>query len=209
MYRLSSVMSGTSFKHRVGSAKGVEMNRKMNWALVVLAAFAGMVMAAGFTSCSKKDGGTTSSASAKEISGEAFNLDLPLTYNVPTAAANMLGLPQLLAKSLFDEANFNSITTDKGVITVVCESKEVKDGTFTRVLLLSIEGKKAMRMTISLRPDTDGEFLYITEVSVKNLESGEVNSMSYDGTQGSAANVAGFFLGLLDIFYDKDKLLAG
>ncbi|MDR2143533.1 MAG: hypothetical protein LBP29_04095 [Treponema sp.] len=186
------------------------MNRKMNCALVLvlLAAFAGMVMMAGFISCSKKDGGTASSASAEEISGESFNLDLPLTYNVPTAAANMLGLPRLSAKSLFDEANFKNTTGERS-LTVVCESKEAKDETFTGVLLLSIDGKKTMRMTISLRSDSDGEFLYITELSLKNLESGEVNSMSYDGTQGSAANVAGMFLGLLDIFYDKDKLLAG
>jgi hypothetical protein len=63
-------------------------------------------------------------------------------------------------------------------------------------------------MTISLRPDSDGEFLYISEVSLKNLDSGEVNSVSYDGTEGSAANLAGTFVGLLDYFYDKDKLLA-
>ncbi|MDR3357213.1 MAG: hypothetical protein LBO04_08540 [Spirochaetaceae bacterium] len=177
------------------------MNRKMNWALVLLAALA-MVM--GFTSCGKKDGGT---ASAEKIAGESFNLDLPLTYNVPTAAANMLGLPQLSAKSLFDEANFTNTTGERS-LTVVCESQEAKDGTFTGVLLLSAAGKKALRMTISLRPDDDGEFLYITEVSLKNLESGEVSSMSYDGTQGSAANVAGMFVGLLELFYDKDKLLA-
>jgi hypothetical protein len=59
-----------------------------------------------------------------------------------------------------------------------------------------------------LRPDSDGEFLYITEVSLKNLLSGEVSSASYDGTQGSAAELAGVFTGLLDLFYDKDKLLA-
>jgi hypothetical protein len=202
-------MSGISFEHRVGSAKGAAMNRKMNLVLVLLAAFMGIVMTAGFTSCSKKEGGTASSASAKEISGESFNLDLLLTYNVPTVAVNRLGLPRLSAKSLFDEANFNSITSDKGVITVVCESKVAKNGIFTGVLLPSIDGKKTLRGTISLRPDSDGDFLYITEVSVKNLEPGEVNSLSYDGTQGSAANLAGFFVGLLDIFYDKDKLLAG
>jgi hypothetical protein len=182
------------------------MNRKMSWALVLLAAFMGM--AAGFTSCGKKDGGTVSSVSAEEIPGESFNLDLPLTYNVPAAAVDILGLPRLPAKSLFDEANFKN-TTGEGSLTVVCESKEAKDGTFTGVLLLSTDGTKALRMTISLRPDNDGEFLYITELSVKNLESGEVKSMSYDGTQGAAANVAGFFMGLLDLFYDKDKLLAG
>ena len=58
------------------------MNRKMH--LVLLAAFAGIVMAAGFTSCGKKDGGEAPAASAEEIPGETFNLDLPLTYNVPT-----------------------------------------------------------------------------------------------------------------------------
>jgi hypothetical protein len=158
------------------------MNRKMNLAFVLLAAFTGMVMA------------------------EDFNLDLPLTYNVPTAAVNSLGLPQLLAK--IDEANFNSITSDNGVLTVVCESKEAKSGTFTGVLLLSINGKKTLRETISLRSDSDGEFLYITEVSVKNLEFGEVSSLRYDGTEGSAANLAGFFVGMLDYFYDKNKLLA-
>jgi hypothetical protein len=183
------------------------MNRKMN--LVLLVTFMSMVMAAGFTACSKKDGDTASSASATEISGEAFNLDLPLTYNVPTILVDRLGMPQLSVKSLFDEANFKNTTTDEGSATVVCESKEAKNGIFTGALLLSIGEKKLMRMTISLRSDSDGEFLYITEISVKNLESGEVRVMSYDGTQGSAANVAGMLVGMLDYFYDKDKLLAG
>jgi hypothetical protein len=183
------------------------MNRKMNVMIVSLAALAGMVMAAGFISCSKKDGGAAASAGAATIPEEAFNLDLPLTYNVPTALVPMLGLPQLSAKSLFDEANFITSTTGEGS-AVVCESKEAKDGTFTGVLLLSIDGEEALRMTISVHPDSDGEFLYITEVSLKNLLSGEANSMSYDGTQGSAANLAGFFLGMLDYFYDKDKLFA-
>ena len=115
--------------------------------------------------------------------------------------------PCLSAKSLFDEANFKNAPTAEGPETVVCESKAAKDGIFTGVLLPSIGEKKALRETISLRPDSDGEFLYITEVSVKNLESGQVSSMSYDGTQGSAANVAGLFVGMLDYFYDKDKLL--
>jgi hypothetical protein len=178
-------------------------NRKILFEVAAIA-MAAMVMVTGFASCSKKDGGATPSASARKISGEAFNLDLPLTYNVPTAAVGSLGLPQLSAKSLFDEANF---TTEEG-FTVVCESKVAKNGTFTGVLLLSIGGKKVLRETISLRSDSDGEFLYITEVSIKNLESGEVSSFNYDGTQGSAANLAGFFVGLLDYFYDKDKLLA-
>jgi hypothetical protein len=185
----------------------IEMNRKTNLVLVLLMAFMGMVTASGFTSCSKKDSGTDSSGSATEISGEAFNLDLPLTYNVPTAFVGMMGLPQLSTKSLFDEANFKNITTDNRPETVVCESKVAKNGIFTGVLLLSIDGKKTLRMTISLRPDSDGEFLYITEISLKNLVSGEVSSMSYDGTQGSAANVAGMLLGSFDLFYDKDKLL--
>jgi hypothetical protein len=185
-----------------------KMNKKMNLALVLPALFAGMMMVAGFTSCSKKDGGTASSDSATEISGEVFNLDLPLTYNVPTVLAERLGLPKLSAKSLFDEANFKNISTEEVSATVVCESKEAKNGTFTGVLLLSISGKKALRMTTSLRSDSDGEFLYITEISLKNLESGEVTSMSYDGSQGSAANLAGFLVGLFDYFYDKDKLLA-
>jgi hypothetical protein len=185
------------------------MNRKMNWVLVLIAAFAGMVLTAGLASCSRKDGGAaaTAAASAETIPEEAFNLDLPLTYNVPTALVPMLGLPQLSAKSLFDEANFITSTTGEGS-AVICESKAAKDGTFAGALLLSIDGKKALRMTISLRADNDGEFLYITEVSLKNLESGQVSSMSYDGTQGSAANVAGLFVGMLDLFYDKDKLLA-
>jgi ABC-type oligopeptide transport system substrate-binding subunit len=118
----------------------IEMNRKMNLALVLLAAFAGMVLAAGFISCSKKDGGATASASSAATPEETFNLDLPLTYNVPTAIVQMLGLPQLSAKSLFDEANFLTSTTGEGS-AVVCESKEAKDGTFTGVLLLSIDGK--------------------------------------------------------------------
>jgi hypothetical protein len=174
------------------------MNRKMNLVSVLLVAFTGMVMAAG-------------------LAAETFNLDLPLTYNVPTALAGRLNLPQLSAKSLFDEANFKNITTDEGAVTVVCESKAAKNGTFTGALLLSIDGKKTLRMTISLRSDSDGEFLYLTEVSVKNLESGEIKSVSYVKTQGSAANLktqgsaanlAGLFVGLLDYFYDKDKLLA-
>jgi hypothetical protein len=149
-------------------------------------------------------------ASAPEATtpGETFNLDLPLTYNLPTAFADMMGLPRLSAKSLFDEANFNN-TTGESSAAVVCESKAAENGIFTGVLLLSIDGKKALRMTISLCPDNDGEFLYITEVSLKNLMSGEVSSISYDGTQDSAANLAGMFIGLLDLFYDKDKLLAG
>jgi hypothetical protein len=182
------------------------MNRKRNF-VRLLALFAGMVMMTGLASCGKKDsGGGTEQA---ETSGEAFNLDLPLTYNLPAAFAGMMGLPQLSGKSLFDEANFKNVTAEAGGATVICESKGAEDGTFTGVLLLSIGGKKALRMTISLHPDSDGEFLYITEVSLKNLESGEVNSVSYDGTQGTSANLAGLFAGLLDYFYDKDKLLAG
>jgi hypothetical protein len=181
------------------------MKRKLYLVSVLLAAFTGMMML-GLASCSKNNGG---SASVKKISGEAFNLDLPLAYNLPTMLAGRFGLPQLSAKSLFDEANFKNITTEEGPTTVVCESKVAKNGTFTGVLLLSIGGKKVMRMTASLRSDSDGEFLYITEVSLKNLESGEVTSVRYDGDQGSAANLAGLFVGLLDYFYDKDKLLAG
>jgi hypothetical protein len=183
----------------------IEMNRKMNLVSVLLVAFMGMVLAAGLASCSKKDGGA---ASAARIPKKVFNLDLPLTYNLPTAYVQMQGLPQLSVASLFDEANFITSATSEGY-AVVCESKEAKDGTFTGVLLLSIAGNKALRMTISLRPDSDGEFLYITEISIKNLMSGEVTSMSYDGTQGSAANLAGFLVGMFDLFYDKDKLLAG
>ena len=184
------------------------MNKGRNLVLVSLVLFAGMVMVAGLASCSKKDGGAASSASATRISGEAFNLDLPLTYNLSAMFVDILDLPQLSAKSLFDEANFKNITTDEEPVTVVCESKVAKNGTFTGILLLSIGGKKVMRMTISLRPDSDGEFLSITEVSAKDLLSGEVISKSYDGTQGSAANLAGSFVTLLDLFYDKDKLLA-
>jgi hypothetical protein len=184
------------------------MYKNRNLVAALLVVFTGMVMVAGFTSCSKKDGETASSDSATETAGEAFNLDLPLTYNVPTVLAERLGLPKLSAKSLFDEANFKNISTEEVSATVVCESKEAKNGTFTGVLLLSINGEKALRTTISLRSDSDGEFLYITEISLKNLESGEITSMSYDGTQGSAANLAGFFVGLFDYFYDKDKLLA-
>jgi hypothetical protein len=181
------------------------MNRKMNVALVLFVTLAGMVMVAGFISCSKKGGGEDSAAITPK---EAFNLDLPLTYNLPTVFVQTQGLPQLSATSLFDEANFITSTISEGR-EVVCESKEVKDGIFAGVLLLSIDGDKTLRMTISLRPDSDGEFLYITEISYKNLLSGEVSSMSYDGTQGSAANLAGLFVGMLELFYDKDKLLAG
>jgi hypothetical protein len=39
------------------------MNRKMNFVLVLLATFAGMVMAVGFTSCGKKGGGAASDGS--------------------------------------------------------------------------------------------------------------------------------------------------
>jgi hypothetical protein len=180
-------------------------------AALLLALFTSMVMAAGLASCSKKDGGTASSASATKISGEAFNLDLPLTYNVPGTAVDQIGLPRLSAKSLFDEANFINVTNDKGFYTVVCESKGAKNGIFTGVLLCSVSANGEngrLRMTISLRPDSDGEFLYITEISLKNLESGEVTSYSYDGTPGSAAELTGFFAGLLDVFYDKDKLFA-
>jgi hypothetical protein len=184
------------------------MNRKMDFVSVLLVAFAGMVLAAGFISCGKKDGGTAASAPVATIPEETFNLDLPLTYNLPTAFVQRQGLPQLSAKSLFDEANFITSTAEKKPVTVVCESKEAKDGTFTGVLLLSIDGKKTLRETISLCSDSDGEFVYITEVSLKNLESGEVNSVNYDGSQGSAANLAGMFIGLLDLFYDKAKLLA-
>jgi hypothetical protein len=182
---------------------------------VAVLVIAAMTILAEFASCNKSNstsasggGGTAGgSASTNEIAGEAFNLDLPLTYNVPTAFASMMGLPQLSGKSLFDETNFKNVTTETGATTVICESKGANDGTFTGVLLLSIGGKKAMRMTISLCSDSDGEFLYITEVSFKNLESGEVNSVRYDGTQDTAANLAGMFVGLLDYFYDKDKLL--
>jgi hypothetical protein len=172
-------------------------------AAVVLTA--AMVM---MTGCSKKaeaqSGGTASPTSASKEAGEAFNLDLPLTYNVPAAFAGMMGLPQLSAKSLFDEANFKNAEA----MTVICESKGAKAGTFTGSLLLSADGEKALRMTISLHADNEGEFIYITEISFKNLVSGETKSVSYDGTQGTASKLAGLFAGLLDYFYDKDKLLA-
>jgi hypothetical protein len=196
------------FGGRCLKRRRIEMYKNKNLVLVLLVVFVGMAMVAGFVSCSKKDGEAASSGSVTKISGEAFNLDLPLTYNVPTMFVDRLGLPKLSANSIFDEANFKNITTEEGSATVVCESKAAKDGTFTGVLLLSINGEKALRMTISLRSDSDGEFLYITEISRKNLESGEARSMSYDGTQGSASNLAGFFVGLLDYFYDKDKLFA-
>jgi hypothetical protein len=91
----------------------IEMNRKMNVALVLLVAFAGMVMAAGFASCSKKDGGTASSASATKISSEAFNLDLPLTYNVPTAFVSMYGLPHLSAKASSTKQTLTTTTPQR------------------------------------------------------------------------------------------------
>jgi hypothetical protein len=182
------------------------------WVFSAALVMAAALVLVGLASCSKKDGGTASSSSATKISGEAFNLDLPLTYNLPAMALDELGLPRLSSvKSLFDEANFLNVTNDKGFYTVVCESKRAKNGIFTGVLLCSASanGKNPrLRMTISLRPDSDGEFLYITEISIKNLESGEVNSVSYDGTPASAAGVAGFFWSLLNSFYDKDKLFA-
>lgn len=46
------------------------MNRKMNVALVLLLAFTGMVMAEGFASCSKKDGGAASGGSENSAASD-------------------------------------------------------------------------------------------------------------------------------------------
>jgi hypothetical protein len=134
--RLPSAASGKFFEHRVGSAmfgvrclkrRRIEMNRKMNLVLVLLVVFAGMVMAAGFASCSKKDGGAASGGSNRGAVSDTPKRDADGQYpigskvkvydgNFKPTDAYFTYSPSLPANMNYDNAVILNFPSPKGAL---------------------------------------------------------------------------------------------
>ena len=127
-----------------------------------------------------------------------YNLKLPIAY------WTLAGLPPLTADRLFMENNLKNDGSTKTVL----ESTSVSDGTFTGNFLVSIEGIRAARVTISLKTDTSGDFIMVTGVALTDLISGQKQERKYDGTEDSAALVIGNLIGITELYYDTQKLYA-
>jgi hypothetical protein len=117
----------------------------------------------------------------------AQNFSRTYNPNLPIAYWTLLGMPPLAANKLFIAANFQ----DDGSTKTVCESTSNSNGTFTGNLLYTTGGQRVMRVNISLRSDTTGDFNYIIGITITNLMSGQTSALTYNGTEQSAGQMVG------------------
>ena len=133
-----------------------------------------------------------------------FNPDYPFAYwNMMTQR------PSPTARQLFyDDKNLKNDGTTKAVL----EWKKIgSDGTLTAQLLSIINGKKSIRMKISLKSNFFNEHNVITSLVVSNLQTGQTMDLgSASGQRSNEAETAGRLMGgflqMLNLFYDSNKI---
>jgi hypothetical protein len=144
-----------------------------------------------------------------QTSGRANFANYPADY--PLAYVTMLGLSESPSVMTLFGPNAYFVTSFQGVPAVVTlESSNGTQGRFTAQLLLTLKvpdkgDKKIMRMQITFESNSMSEMSYVRYIKMVNMMNGQVSEKSSNGTQNSDANIMGFFIGVMEMFWDVSK----
>jgi hypothetical protein len=98
---------------------------------------------------------------------------------------------------------------DTGNQYVTCEKARLnKDGDeFTITLLLTTGITRATRMEVKFRTEPRSRRNYPTSVSIYNFSTKKNDHISYSGREERLERILARYIELMDIFYNKEKLL--
>jgi hypothetical protein len=144
-----------------------------------------------------------------QTSGRANFANYPADY--PLAYATMVGLSKSPSVRTLFGPNAYFVTSFQGIPAVVTlESSNGTQGRFTAQLLLTLKvpekgDMRVMRMQITFESDSMSEMSYVRYIKMVNMMSGEASEQRSNGTQMSDANIMGFFIGTMEMFWDVSK----
>jgi hypothetical protein len=129
------------------------------------------------------------------------------------AYLDMAGFSKVTLRTLFGP-NAPFATTFQGtpaIITLESASADSKT-VFTAILLCSIKKPdtgeiiKLMRIQMLFQSDSMTEKSYVRYVKFANINNGQIAERYSRGTETQNAEVAGFFVGMMEFFWDISKL---
>jgi hypothetical protein len=129
------------------------------------------------------------------------------TYNpgLPLYGFSMMGMRAPITRNLTSTECLINTSTQKTAV----ESTAASNGIFTAKILLTMNGQNAVRLTFSLQSGTDGDYNYVTSVTLDNLITKiRTGPSNWDGSAGKAMELVGMVAGSLDIFYDTSLVYA-
>ncbi|GMO18858.1 MAG: hypothetical protein Pg6A_05520 [Termitinemataceae bacterium] len=143
-----------------------------------------------------------------QTSGRANFGNYPADY--PLAYATMLGLSKSPTVRTLFGPNAYFVTSFQDIPAVVTlESSNGTQGRFTAQLLLTLKapekGDTRVRMQITFESDSMSEMSYVRYIKIVNIMDGQISEKRSNGTQMSDANIMGFFIGTMQMFWDVSK----
>ena len=144
-----------------------------------------------------------------QTSGRANFGNYPADY--PLAYATMAGFSKSpTVRTLFGpDAYF--MTSFQGIPAIVTlESTDGTQGRFTAQLLLTLKvpergDMRLMRMQITFESDRMSEMSFVRYMKMANMMTGEAFEERSYGDQMSDGNIMGFFIGIMEMFWDVSK----
>jgi hypothetical protein len=141
------------------------------------------------------------------LNAQQLAVSFSRTYNpaLPLYGFNIIGRRVPVTRNLTSADCLINTSTQKAVV----ESAVTSNGIFTAKILLTTNGQNALRWTFSLQSGANGDYNYVTYITVDNLltKTG-MGSYSWNGSVGKAMELVGMVAGFLDMFYDTPLVYA-
>jgi hypothetical protein len=144
-----------------------------------------------------------------QTSGRANFGEYPTDY--PLAYATMVGLSESsTVKTLFGSNAYFATSFQGFPAVVTLESSNGAQGRFSAQLLLTAKvpqkgDVRIMRMQIRFESDDMSEMSYVRYIKIANMMNGQESEQISYGDQMSDGNMIGFFLGIMELFWDVSK----
>lgn len=162
--------------------------------------------------CSKKEianaGSQPSTEVIQAVSAEPKDTTFgPYPADYKIAYFSLLGSSlNPTVKVLFSPGTSFVTSVEGSPATVAFEKASGSEKEFSAQLLLTIDTMKFMRMQVKFQSDDMGEMSYLRYLKLVNLINGNTTEKISRGTQNSDVEILGFFVGVMEYFWDMGKL---
>ncbi|AEF84690.1 putative lipoprotein [Treponema primitia ZAS-2] len=187
---------------------------KKAYGVMVLAVLAGISIV--FAGCSKKEtanAGSQPSNVIQEVKAESKDTTFgkyPADYKI--AYFSLLGSSlNPTVRNLFSPGTTFATSLEGIPTTITLEKTTASEKEFTGQLLVTLhvpekDDMKMMRLLVTFVSDDMSEMSYCRYVNLVNLISGSKTEKKSTGSQNSDGETLGFFVGVMEYFWDMSKL---